>query len=131
METQKVEVAGRQTVRRIGTIKKREPEKVSEKKNGKSNEKAQTRVTKAAKKEADLSRYGHRANSMAGRIDDLLWEGTTLDDAVKMLVKEFKRTPEKAKSKFLGHVKYLPRIKKISVKIDKEKDFYKSDKEKI
>ena len=92
------------------------------------------KVAKVAKEKtaAELSRYGHRVGSMAARIDDLLWEGTTLTAAVKTLAKEFNRDEDKAKAKFLGHVQYLPSVKSIEItKPEDEKGNYKAKKAKI
>ena len=147
MEAEKVVVGGRQTVKRIGTVKKMESQKASEGENGKAkipvpikpsekkNGKVITEKAKTTKKADDgkieLSRYGHRIGSMAALLDDLLWKGTSLKEAIAKLVKDFGRTEEQAIGKFRGHINYLPKKKKITVKADKERDFFKTGQEKI
>lgn len=86
-------------------------------------------VSPLTKEKAEVSRYGHRVGSMSGAIDDLLWKGVKIDDAVKTLVKDFKRAERLAKNKFLSHVAYLPKHR--GVKVEISGDHYKSLKEKI
>ncbi len=72
-----------------------------------------------------LSRYGHRMGTMAAAIDDLLWKGVHIVDATKTLAVLFNRTEDAARSKFLGHVHYLPKVRHVGIK--ESNGFYKAD----
>ncbi len=78
------------------------------------------KVEKApAKTKAELGRYGHRKGSAADFMDEMIWKGCTLDEAVATIVKGLDKTKERAKGMFLAHVYYLPNKKNIP--IDKPK----------
>ena len=74
---------------------------------------------KKVKEPIATSRYGHREGSAAAVMDEILWRGVTLDEAVATLVK-LGKTKERAKGMFLAHIYYLPDKKNIP--IDKPKD---------
>jgi len=74
---------------------------------------------KKVKEPIATSRYGHREGSVAAVMDEMLWKGVTLDEAVASLVK-LGKAKERAKGMFLAHIYYLPDKK--NVPIDKPKD---------
>ena len=77
------------------------------------------KVTKAPKAKAEVGRYGHRKDSAANFMDELLWKGCTQEEAITAIVKSLGKTKERAKGMFLAHVYYLPDKKNIP--IDKPK----------
>jgi hypothetical protein len=69
-----------------------------------------------ARKEKGKSRYGHTNDSMAALIDDLVFEGTTLQKGIKRIIKQFPDKDERlAKNKFIVHVNYLRKQKGIEI----------------
>lgn len=86
---------------------------------------------KKESKPVEKSRYGHRVETGAQIMDDLLWAGCTVAEAVSAL-KKFGKTEDRAKSMFLSHVHYLPKTKNIPVTIPKDEGGkYKATKAKI
>jgi hypothetical protein len=71
------------------------------------------------------SRYGHRQSSMSGRIDDLVYAGTTEENAVKVLSKEFGKPEKMAKAKFRAHINWLPKVRGVEIELSKT-GIYKS-----
>jgi hypothetical protein len=65
------------------------------------------------------SRYGHRQSSMSGRIDDLVWNGTTLENAAKVLSKEFGKPEAMTAAKFRAHINWLPKVRGVEVEVNK------------
>lgn len=80
---------------------------------------------KAGKKKADgtpaprpagkRTRYGHMPTSMAGHIDDMVYEGKTKGQMVDHLVANFERTKEKANAKASSHLLTLGGKKGITI----------------
>ena len=89
------------------------------KKVAKPTKEKKVKKEKKAKEPVVASRYGHREGTAAAVMDELVWKGTTMDEAVAALVK-LGRTKERAKGMFLAHIYYLPNKKNIP--IDKPKD---------
>ena len=80
----------------------------------------------------EKSRYGHRVGSSRQVMDDLLWEGTTQENVVKVMVKTFGITESRAATSFRDHVKYLPNEKNIPITIPKDENGkYKATKAKL
>ncbi len=77
------------------------------------------KVAKVPKAKAEVGRYGHRKDSSANFMDELLWKGCTQEEAIAAIVKTLGKTKERAKGMFLAHVYYLPNKKNIP--IDKPK----------
>ncbi len=77
------------------------------------------KVAKTPKAKAEVGRYGHRKDSAANFMDELLWKGCTQEEAITAIVKTLGKTKERAKGMFLAHVYYLPDKKNIP--IDKPK----------
>ncbi len=73
------------------------------------------KVAKAPKEKAEVGRYGHRKDSAANFMDDMLWKGCTQEEAITTIVKTLGKTKERAKSMFLAHVYYLPNKKNIPI----------------
>ncbi len=94
------------------------------KKKGKKKDKAKSGKKNAGKR----SRYGHMPSSMAGFVDDMVYEGTTKEDMVAVLVKKFKRTKEKAQSKVNSHLNTLTSKKGITIKEKKDGVFKAKEK---
>lgn len=74
------------------------------------------------------SRYGHRINTMAGCIDDMIWAGTKLTKIAARVVKWYGKSPEATTAAVLRHIKYLPNARGINTVIA-EDGTAKSDKE--
>lgn len=86
-----------------------------------TKKKAKKEKTKAAKKGAGKrSRYGHMPGSMAGCIDDMVYEGATKEAIGKALMKKFKRSKERATSKVNSHLLTLANKKGITIKEKKD-----------
>ncbi len=51
------------------------------------------------------SRYGHRLGTESAIIDDMVYDGVSLEQAQEKLSSG--RTPEQAKGRFLGHINHL------------------------
>jgi hypothetical protein len=81
--------------------------------------------SKPAKK-VGASRYGHRAGSMSGAIDELIYKGTGIDDACKVLEVQFKKSKKAILVKFKSHVKHLINNKGVSITI--KDGYYKAGK---
>ena len=77
------------------------------------------KVVKVPKVKVERGRYGHRKGSCADFMDELLWKGCTLEEAVTAITKSLDKTKERAKGMFLAHIYYLPDKKNIP--IDKPK----------
>ena len=74
----------------------------------------------------ELSRYGHRKGTMAGDIDDMVWQGVKQIDAVRTLAKNHGKTEKAALAKFLAHVRYLQ--KELNIPITIKEEHYKATK---
>jgi hypothetical protein len=81
---------------------------------------------KPKKLQAGASRYGHRANSMSAAIDELVWKGTTFEDACKSLETQFKKSKKAVATKFKIHVQHLIKVKGIPITI--KDNHYKATK---
>jgi predicted RNase H-like nuclease (RuvC/YqgF family) len=81
---------------------------------------------KPKKVQAGASRYGHRAHSMSAAIDELVWKGTTFEDACKSLEAQFKKSKKAVATKFKLHVQHL--IKEKGVAITIKDNHYKATK---
>jgi len=73
----------------------------------KPEHKKQTSTTPRKASNTTTTRYGHRPNTMAGQIDDLVWAGTTMDNLVASLMQWHGRDVASAKGKAKGHVLHL------------------------
>jgi hypothetical protein len=76
---------------------------------------------------AQRGRFGHLVGSMANALDDLLAKGTTREAAVAVLMRDFGRDAAHARTKFVGHVRYLPVHRGVAVSVSKD-GTYKADK---
>ncbi len=72
------------------------------------------------------SRYGHRVNTMAACVDDLVWAGTSFPVIVDTLMKWYGKSESAAKHAFNVHAKYLGIKHGITVTVDAA-NFVKSD----
>lgn len=85
-----------------------------------------------AKKAAEKGRYGHRVGSSANFMDDLIWAGVKPDAAAEQISKEFSIPADKAKAKFLVHVRYLKKEKGVEfAKFKGDTDKVKAKTERI
>jgi chemotaxis protein histidine kinase CheA len=87
----------------------------------KAKKKAKKKTKKGTRKgrKGTRTRYGHMPGMMAGAIDDMVYEGTTADDMIKFLMKNFDKTEAQAKNKVAAHISYLE--KKVGISIKKNK----------
>jgi hypothetical protein len=91
--------------------RRRAPAKKAEEKAETSKKVEKAKKEEPPKEEAAKSCYGHREGTKAGRMDELILQGTTRKDMVASLVKEFKLTEAVAESSIRTHVKYLSQKK--------------------
>lgn len=81
-------------------------------------------------KSGNLSRYGHRPNSISALIDDAIYKGINHEDLVKtILMNNPDTTEDKARIKIRDHIAYLPKKRGVIVTIIKEDNapvFYKT-----
>lgn len=96
--------------------------------NAKVKKEKKTKAKKGKKNAGKRTRYGHMPSSMAGFIDDMVYEGATKEDMVKVLVSKFKRTKEKAQSKVNSHLGTLATKKGITIKEKKDGGFKAKEK---
>lgn len=84
---------------------------------------------KNAEKSARMSRYGHRVNTMAGVLDDMLYKGMTEDEMASGLSYMFGTPGHSAHIRIQTHVKALPFTRGIPVHIKHtiEHTFYKTE----
>jgi desulfoferrodoxin (superoxide reductase-like protein) len=79
---------------------------------------------KKEKVEVEKSRYGHKVGSMAAVLDDLMWKGSTMEEMVDTLVKDFGKPEEQATAKIRAH--YASLTKKRDVPVDRKDGVYKA-----
>jgi len=92
-------------------------EAVTTKAKAKAKKKGKGKPSKDAGKR---TRYGHMPGSMAGCIDDMVFDGNTKEAMAETLVKEFGRDKDKATAKVTGHLAVLVSNKGVTIKEKKD-----------
>ena len=99
-------------------------EDVKEKKTAKTEKDVKEKKTKTTK---EKSCYGHQVGSIGALIDDLVQEGTSLESAVKTIMKKFPNRDERlATNKVKVHVNHLIKARGIKIDVDEKKHTYKA-----
>ena len=72
---------------------------------------AKAKKEPAVKAEVAKSRYGHKAGSLAAMMDDMLWDGSTIEKMVSAVVEKFGGEVAKTTSKVKGYMPWLEKTK--------------------
>ncbi len=87
-------------------------------KNKKSEASKRPTTTRKTASSQMLSRYGHRINTMAALIDDMVWVGSTFDAMVKKIMLWHDRDEASAKAKLRSHFPWLQNVKGVAITND-------------
>lgn len=83
----------------------------------------------AVAKAKELSRYGHKLETMTALVDDLVWKGCTIETGAEAIEKKFGKSHDYALRRFRKLAGRLPRFG--GVKVEIKEDHYKALTERI